>query len=413
MSVTRGAKRSILFVTDVTPLPLDRGQRVRVANVLAACRREFKVTFLGPKPPTPRLQAEFADSCDGLVWIDSVPPRQLGHPKSLLAALRAAPGLRLPRTVRMYVPFAAALHTVDPGEFDLVWAERPHIARLLAAVRKRTILDLDDVEHVRIRRHLALHRSWWPSGELLREVNRYFLYRRMELRWSRGFRATVVCSESDRLYLEGHGCRNVRVVPNGVNESGTSGNEQRGGTTAGGRPLRVAFLGNLAHGPNLDAVTYFADEVLPLLKTTEPDFVFEVFGPVGDDARVRPYRDRVRFHGFVPDIAAALSECDVFVAPIRYGSGTRVKLLDAMACGIPVVTTAVGAEGLDVVDGEHVLVAAGARGLADAIAAIWRDPSLGPRLAGRARELVDRRYRNAAIQDDVARWLAALAEVDG
>jgi glycosyltransferase involved in cell wall biosynthesis len=313
----------------------------------------------------------------------------------------------------MYLPFAAALQSADPREFDLVWAERPHVARLLAGVRARTILDLDDVEHVRIRRHLALRRSWWPSGELLRELNRYFLYRRMELRWSRGFRATVVCSESDRLYLEGHGCRNVRVVPNGVNESGTSASEKRDGTASGARQLRVAFLGNLAHGPNLDAVTYFADEVLPLLRSSEPNCTFEVFGPVGDDARVRPYRDRVRFHGFVPDIAAVLSECDVFVAPIRYGSGTRVKLLDAMACGIPVVTTAVGAEGLDVVDGEHVLVGAGARGLADAIAAIRRDPRLGARLAGRARELVDRRYRNASIQDDVARWLAALAGVDG
>jgi glycosyltransferase involved in cell wall biosynthesis len=117
----------------------------------------------------------------------------------------------------------------------------------------------------------------------------------------------------------------------------------------------------------------------------------------------------VTFRGFVPDLQAALANYDVFVAPIRFGSGTRVKLLDAMACHIPIVTTPAGAAGLPVIDGEHLLLAHDAADFADKVVCLKRDPALGVRLAANGAALVEACFRSSAIQDLVAAWLEGLA----
>ena len=98
----------------------------------------------------------------------------------------------------------------------------------------------------------------------------------------------------------------------------------------------------------------------------------------------------------------------MLVAPIRFGSGTRVKLLDAMACRIPIVTMAPGVEGLPVVDGEHVLLAHGAADFAEKVLRLKRDPALGEHLTASGAALVDSRFRSGVIQAQVASWLDRL-----
>jgi glycosyltransferase involved in cell wall biosynthesis len=307
-----------------------------------------------------------------------------------------------PARLRWYLPYARALAGVDLGAFDIFWAERPHIARLLDRVRARTILDLDDVEHVRIRRGLA----FLPKSSLLSRAQlgfRYHLYRRMELVWSRGFLATVVCSEEDRRYLESEGCTNVVVVPNPAPQHPETKTPR---TKSDG--LRIAFLGNLLHPPNVDSLLYLTREILPLVRQREPGATLEVFGPHASPQLIARCGPGVTFHGFVEDLGFALARCDVFAAPMRFGSGTRVKLLDAMAHGIPIVTTLLGVEGLSMVDREHALIADSPEAFADRLLTLYKDPALAEGLAVNARLLLDRRFRPEVVQEEMARWLLRL-----
>src|SRR5262249_27770278 len=146
--------------------------------------------------------------------------------------------------------------------------------RLCPNLGARTIVDLDDLEHVKIERRLKLLS---PSMELAHEGYRYALYRFSELNWSKRFVASIVCSSDDRAYLQQHGVANAFTIPNGVTLPERT-HEPRA-TSAPGAALRVAFLGNLEYPPNADAVEFFASEVLPLLRARYPQASFDVIGP--------------------------------------------------------------------------------------------------------------------------------------
>src|SRR5579859_7058321 len=181
-----GTRRRLLFVTDVFPFPLDRGQRVRIHNLLIACSRAFDVTFLGPPPPAGSDGSPIEKSCSRAVYLKHM-PRGWSERLSLAGrTARLAPGMPKPSTIEHYAPLVAALRDLRPETFDLVWAERPHIGRVCADVRARTILDLDDIEHLKTARLLKLQTDPVARVKLW---YRFAFYRHLELSWSRRFLA--------------------------------------------------------------------------------------------------------------------------------------------------------------------------------------------------------------------------------
>jgi glycosyltransferase involved in cell wall biosynthesis len=171
--------------------------------------------------------------------------------------------------------------------------------------------------------------------------------------------------------------------------------------------LRLVFLGNIVHPPNRDGLIYFIEHILPLLRQSDPQARFDVIGTCETGLAER-YASEATFRGFVPNLAEALSAYDVFVAPIRYGSGTRMKLLDAMASHIPIVTTRAGAAGLPIVHGQHALLAETPSAFVESIRSIKRDPALANNLVREGAGLIERSFRSAAIQTDLSRWLEGL-----
>lgn len=169
----------------------------------------------------------------------------------------------------------------------------------------------------------------------------------------------------------------------------------------------MVFVGHLAYPPNAEAVAWFADHVLPLIRQAEPDAELQVIGgdaPAGLLARAG--RPGLRFSGPVPDVAAALAGAALSVCPVRTGAGRQNKLLEAFAAGIPAVSTGLAAEGAEAVAGRDLLVADGSRDFAEACVRLLRSPALGRRLAAGGRRLVGRLYqwkRNAAGLERVMR----------
>jgi polysaccharide biosynthesis protein PslH len=156
-------------------------------------------------------------------------------------------------------------------------------------------------------------------------------------------------------------------------------------TAAGAPPPRIVFVGNFIHPPNVDAATRLVVDIFPRVERVHPDSILYVVGEGPPRELARLSRERVIVAGRVPDVTPYLDAAAVIAVPIRMGGGTRVKVLEAFAAGKAVVASSLALEGLDVVDGEHVLIAETDGEFADAIGRLLRDRELRVALARRAR----------------------------
>jgi GT2 family glycosyltransferase/glycosyltransferase involved in cell wall biosynthesis len=166
----------------------------------------------------------------------------------------------------------------------------------------------------------------------------------------------------------------------------------------GREPLTLLFLGSWRHDPNRVAVDWFVRQVLPLILAQEPGVKLVIAG--SDPPPEHTYADHaahMQMLGYVEDVREALARCAIFVCPILSGSGVRVKLLEAFAAGIPVVSTKVGAEGLAVKDGDFCALADDPEGFAGRVIALLRDPERAAAMAERARAEVEAQWDMGAV----------------
>jgi glycosyltransferase involved in cell wall biosynthesis len=147
----------------------------------------------------------------------------------------------------------------------------------------------------------------------------------------------------------------------------------------------------MAYHPNIAAVQYFAAEIWPLIRENEPGIVWELIGKNPESLRLPP-DPRIRIVGPVEDAVAAMAGARVAVVPILSGSGTRFKILEAWAAGIPVVSTTLGAEGLEATHGEHLLIADDPVSFADAVKVLLKDEAMAHRIGHSGRQLYESAY---------------------
>ncbi|MGY1831683.1 glycosyltransferase [Geodermatophilus sp. SYSU D01180] len=288
--------------------------------------------------------------------------------------------------------------------YDLVWfAHSPTYLALGDVLPAPHVVDLDNLESS-MARHRRTGRDRLSSG---RSVARHvasaaadlldeWLWRRVEKRVTARAAVTVVCSSLDRSRL---GRSRVAVLPNGYELSRSAAGTSACPAAPGAVLL---FVGLLTYEPNRDGVAFFAREVLPLIRAHRPDVRFRVVGDHGADV-VDALRGvaSVELTGEVPDVTAELAAASVVVVPLRFGGGTRIKVLEAFAHGVPVVSTTVGCEGLDVEAGRHVLLADDPPSLAAACLGLLEDAERRTALRAEAEDLWRRQYRWAAITPTV------------
>jgi len=175
--------------------------------------------------------------------------------------------------------------------------------------------------------------------------------------------------------------------------------------------VKIGFLASFGHPPNTDAALYFAESVLPLIRGRMPEAEFVVAGrnppPLLLDAKDRG----VTCLGFVEDVSIFYGSVDVVVAPIRYGGGIKIKVLEAMACGKPLVTTSVGAEGITETDEKPFLIADDPAAFAEAVIALLSDKERRSALGERARQVIERRFSWQRLCDDLNTIYQALCAV--
>ncbi len=212
-------------------------------------------------------------------------------------------------------------------------------------------------------------------------------------------------SERDARTLVSLGAKSPRVVPNGVDLSRYRFREEPPASEM------VFFVGDLGWPPNAAGLRWFCAEIWPEILRLRPAARAEILGRGAPPGLVRGAPPGVSFPGQGGDTRPYWSRAAVSVVPLRAGGGTRLKILEAAACGVPVVSTPVGAEGLDFLPGEEIAVAAGAREFAHAVARLLADPEARRSQAAAARARVEKDHDWRGIGRDFARRLSGQAPV--
>jgi glycosyltransferase involved in cell wall biosynthesis len=204
----------------------------------------------------------------------------------------------------------------------------------------------------------------------------------------RRFDRTTVVSDVERALCASIGgdVGSIRVVANGADRALLLRRAQP-------VPAQLVYPGSVTYSANLDAVQFFVREVLPLIQKSRPDVSLLVTGATeGTDLSEFRANPAITFTGRVADIAGVVAASDVCVVPLRIGGGTRLKVLEAMAVGTPIVSTGKGAEGLRVTDGRNILIADDPHAFAARVLRVVNDAALRRRLAVAGRRLIERLY---------------------
>jgi sugar transferase (PEP-CTERM/EpsH1 system associated) len=395
----------ILVISNTIPYPPVSGGRVRTYNLLKRIARHHEV-WLACHLHAPEE-------------VEGVP-----HMEGICA--RVATGLLERRSPLAHLPGIARYLTMGwPPELKFLHV--PALARTVATWCRETAFDVVQIEESR----MALYNEVLPAHRAAARVLTFYdiafdqsariarvegtrgarararlhsaIMRWWEPRYSERFTRCVVVSDDDRQRLAAANPRlRIDVVSNGVD-------------TAGYHPLgwersepALLFIGNMSYRPCIDAAVYLANSILPRIRRRVSATELWIVGDRPAPEVTALAGDGVHITGRVADIIPYYERCTVCMVPLRAGGGTRLKILEAMALGRPVVSTTLGCEGLDVVPGEHLLVADDADGLADAAIALLSDATRRDRVVERARRLVEQRYDWDAIAE---RMLQVYAEV--
>lgn len=293
-----------------------------------------------------------------------------------------------------------AVRQARADDQNAVFAYRIDHAWLAGVLGHRfLLLDIDEPEHVRRRRRCELTGAL--SWRMARDLS---LLERFEKGASRAAAASFVCQKGDaRVFEEA----DPIIVPNCVRVPAS--------VDVGGDEHSIVMLGNFAgaaDSPNVDGLRWFVREIWPRIGSARPQARLDVVGHCGDVLRRElEALGGVVVHGFVDDLIDVFGRASLSVAPIRFGTGTRVKILESMAHGCPVVTTTPGCDGLDVVYGRDVLVADEADLLASTCVRLLEDRGLRRRVGAAGRAVVEERYDRTVQHGMLVMMLANLLGV--
>jgi glycosyltransferase involved in cell wall biosynthesis len=378
----------ILFLTQVLPLPLDAGPKVRayyVLKYLAQAGHEVDLlSFVRPGDSDQYIQS-LSGICHSVQTVRMRRSRfqDLSHGIRSLAS--RTPFLILRDQVaemRDAVLRAAGNRSMDAIHADQLWMapyglECPH--------PKLSVLDQHNAVFVAVRRLADQQSNPLAKALLRREAEKLEAYERAscdrfdQVVWVTGQDQKAVGSDN------GHRRREC-VIPIAIDASARQPWERNGA-------FRVTFLGGMHWPPNREGVSWFVRDVWPSVAHAVPNSMLTVIGRKPPGAIEKLGREsRVEITGYVADPEPYLRETAVFVVPLRAGAGMRVKILDAWCCGLPVVSTSLGAEGIRAIDGENILLADDARSFAESVIRVMQDRTLARRLAANGRSAAEDSY---------------------
>jgi glycosyltransferase involved in cell wall biosynthesis len=403
---TRPTRAAILALTQCLPHPPHSGVTNRIYHILQGLQERFDV-FLVPfarrhhQPTEEAIRASHAALSRELTWVAPQASIAGEHHRSrrmldhLAGLLTGHPWIRYEYAARDFGRgMKAALARRAPA---LVHAESLDLYGWLDDLPPVPL----SVTHHNIESDLLMRRATTTRARLVREYIALQARRveATEREWAPRVALNVMMSDIDAERLESlaPGARTM-VVPNGVDVEYFSRRLDESPD-----PLRIAFIGPTYMFPNRQAVDWFLDECWARVRQEIPGLNLDLVGGAKEpDAKRYAGIPGVRVRGHVLDVRPFLQAASCAIVPIRVGGGTRLKILDAWAMGTPVVSTAVGCEGLDTRDGENILIRDEPAAFAEAVVGLMRDPARADQIGRAGRATAESRYSWRQITNRLA-----------
>ena len=396
----------ILYISSYSPLPTTNGARMRLWTVLQAIANTgHQITLIAFGDPAEfrATEAQLRTVCADVELVPFQLIRMADNAdyfSRLLAMFSSQPFLL--RRFRSPEMRACLERRLSGGEFDVVICDNVPAAVNLPDTPVPLVMNSCDVGHVLLQRYAEKERN--PAKKLYAQLEATKVRKAEATAFGRG-KFAMACSNDDAKVFR-RLCPNLQVfiVPNvvDVHEYEVAQAED---------PDTIVFVGSMDSVPNRDALQYMVREILPLVQAQVPGVRLIAAGRnAAPEFRARFSQVRaLEFTGTVPDIRPIIARAAVSVIPLRIGSGTRIKILESAAMGKAMVSTTLGAEGLDFVNGKEILIADDPQEFADNVTMLLRDADRRKKLgeAARKRVLVD--YDLAALQRSIE---GALTSID-
>jgi sugar transferase (PEP-CTERM/EpsH1 system associated) len=404
----------ILWVKNELLHPLDKGGRIRTYEMLRRLRDHHRVTYiaLDDGTITAEQRAKALEYCDDVVLVPwrNAPLRGLGRAFAALRNLFSS----LPFALAPYRSTAMARvirercgATSDRADVVVCDFLTPAL-NVPGDLGCPVVLFQHNVEAM-----IWERRAKVASNSVVRLYMREQWRRMQRVERAQCLRfdhVVAVSPEDAAVFRARYGVERVSSVPTGVDTEFF-----RPSGTVSRKSASIVFTGSMDWMPNEDGMTFFVEDVLPLVKRAVPEATLTIVGR-NPTARVRALaegRSDIMVTGTVPDVRPFLESASVVVVPLRIGGGTRIKIYEAMGMERAVVSTTIGAEGLDVVDGEHILLADDPQSFADAVIGLLNAPERAEQVGRQAASHVRAHFGWAAVAEQFAdRCVAAASRRD-
>jgi glycosyltransferase involved in cell wall biosynthesis len=375
-------KPKILILTQVLPYPPDAGPKIKTFNLIKYLARDYAITLVSFVRPenTPVQLAKFLEFCEEVRYVTIRRSRW----RDGLALLRSFFSTKPFLIVRDESPRMTRLlqELVAKKEFALVHADQLNMAQYgLPLPVKNHLLDQHNAVWKIIDRLSKGETN--PFKKVLMRFETFKL-RRYEQQICRRFEVVLAVNRQDAEALK-VACE---VIPIGVDAVGTAPLALQPGS------LNLVSLGTMFYPPNVEGVIWFATEVLPLIQAVRPEVTYTIIGPrppaiIYDLARRNP---RIRVTGYLAELRPALEASCGLVVPLLSGGGMRVKILEALSLGLPVISTTIGAESINLENEKTGLLADTPQEFAQSCLKLLNEPDLQVVLSNAGRQLALEQY---------------------
>jgi len=375
----------LLFLSAWFPYPPNNGSKIRIYNLLRALSKKHEVVLLS-FAENGEVSEETRRALGSICHEVKVVPKPVYQParaKALLGFFSSQPrslvdrhSLEMERLVRQTVENgsieAVITSQIDTVSYGLALSGVPRVFEEV----ELTVLYEPFAKQPALLKKFRSGLTWWKLSNFVRST-------------LNAFEACTVVSEQEQARVReiAPGYDPIGVIPNGVDVSHNRGD------FGPPEPDALVYAGALTYGPNYDAVDYFVREVLPLVQAERPGVKLFVTGQTnGVSIDVLRQNPAVHFTGYLDDIRPRIARSWASIVPLRVGGGTRLKILESLALGTPVVSTTKGAEGLALRPDREIIVADDPAGLASAILRLLQDPPLREKLSCAGRKVVETKY---------------------
>jgi glycosyltransferase involved in cell wall biosynthesis len=378
---------NVLMLTQVLPYPPDSGPKIKTYNVIKYLAKRHRLTLVSFVRGD---QSEAVHRLEQYCQVVHTIPMKRSAVRDGIAVARS---LLTGRPWMMVRDERKAMHTLinwltTEQRFDLIHADQLNMAQYARHVDSAfKVLDAHNALWL-------LYKRLWetmPRGPRQMFLGRdWRLLKTYEGQMVRQFDAVLAVSEEDKIaLLEASGQqREIAVVPIAIDTDEVTILKRQP------QPNHIMHIGTMYWPPNIDAVTWFINEIYPLIRQRRPDVQFDVIGsrPPSELMALNNDGQGINVLGYVDDPTPYQQRAAVMVVPLRAGGGMRVKILNALAEGIPIVSTVLGCEGIDLTPGRDILVGNTPEVFASQVLRVLDDLGLGQELADRGRRLVEEKY---------------------